>query len=79
VESIRYGKVKVNVYEYEKAKKIAERLGTTPAKVLNDFEDFMSEFSTPEWEGDYCEEGCPTEQGACLLCVEGNDYRGYWG
>ena len=39
----------------------------------------MSEFSTPEWEGDYCEEGCPTEQGACLLCVEGNDYRGYWG
>jgi len=31
-----------------------------------------------KWEGNYCEEGCPVEENACFLCVEGNDYKGYY-
>lgn len=67
------------VDEYKKASEIAERLGTTPSKVIQNFEDFMNEFSNPEWEGDYCEEGCDSPENACSLCVEGNDLNGYWG
>ncbi len=29
------------------------------------------------WQGNYCEEGCE-EKNACFLCVEGNDYNGYY-
>lgn len=34
--------------------------------------------NTIQWVGNYCEEGCPDEATACLLCVEGNDYNGYY-
>jgi len=69
----------MNTDDYLKALELAERLNTSPAHVLNNFSSFMAEFSTPEWDGDYCEEGCDNPESACLLCVEGNDYRGYWG
>jgi len=38
------------VDEYNKASEIAERLGTTPADVLNQFEEFYTDYMREEQE-----------------------------
>ncbi len=69
----------MNEQDYKMALKLSDRLGITPSETIREFESFIAFARVAQWQGDYCEEGCPTEEGACLLCVEGNDYLGYWG
>ena len=34
--------------------------------------------NTKVWISDACEERCESEENACMLCLEANDYAGYW-